>query len=205
MPRKDSLRTYRKKRDFGKTTEPEGESVPSAPAGAPQPRRVFVIQKHDATALHYDFRLEVDGILKSWAVPKGPSLDPRQRRLAMPTEDHPMDYATFEGVIPKGQYGAGPVIVWDAGVYHNLEVDPRGKEVPMAKCVEQGRVEVLLTGRKIVGAFALVRAGTDPRGRARWLMIKMKDQHADARRHPVSSKPRSVLSDRTIEQVARGK
>jgi len=123
-----------------------------------------VVQKHDARTLHYDFRLEVGGVLKSWAVPKGPSTDPREKRLAMPTEDHPLAYGDFEGVIPEGEYGAGPVIVWDAGTY------------------------------------ALQRIGGG--GRERWLLVKRKDEGADARRKPTKSQPESVLSGKTIEDLS---
>src|ERR671918_2641207 len=122
------LKRYREKRDFRKTTEPKGGRRRSS---RKKPR--FVIQKHDATSLHYDVRLEAAGVLKSWAVPKGPSTDPREKRLAMPTEDHPLDYATFEGVIPEGEYGGGPVIVRDHGVYRNMTEDDEGNEVPLEK------------------------------------------------------------------------
>src|SRR6266545_6832263 len=128
----EQLKRYRAKRDFRKTKEPSGK-------GKRRRRKkrepIFVIQKHDARTLHYDFRLEVDGVLKSWAVPKGPSTDPREKRLAMPTEDHPMEYARFEGVIPEGEYGAGPVIVWDRGVYENRSVDKRGRKLSVSKAV----------------------------------------------------------------------
>ncbi len=167
-------------------------------------RPIFVIQKHRAGRLHYDFRLEVDGVLVSWAVPKGPSTDPRQRRLAVRVEDHPIGYAGFEGVIPEGEYGAGAVIVWDAGYYRNLlaEGGPRG-EAPatMAEGLEAGSLRVHLDGQKVRGGYKLVRArlGGDPKN---WLLIKMKDDAADARRRPTSTRPESVLSGRTLEEVA---
>jgi DNA ligase D-like protein (predicted 3'-phosphoesterase) len=156
------------------------------------------VQKHDASTLHYDFRLEAGGVLKSWAVPKGPSLKPKDKRLAVPTEDHPVRYADFEGVIPEGEYGAGPVIVWDRGTYRNLSEDG-GEEIPVEKAVDRGHVKVWLEGEKLTGGFALTRAG---RGKKpRWLLVKMKDDGADARRNPVSTEPRSVLSGKTIDEL----
>jgi DNA ligase D-like protein (predicted 3'-phosphoesterase) len=155
-----------------------------------------VIQKHAARSLHYDFRLEVDGVLRSWAVPKGPSTDPRDKRLAMPTEDHPLDYADFEGLIPEAHYGAGAVIVWDAGSYRNLT------EKPVAQALDDGHAVVFLEGRKLHGPWSLVRTGGA--GRERWLLVKVRGEGADARRRPVSTQPESVLSGRTLEQVAAG-
>ncbi len=161
-----------------------------------------MVQKHDATALHYDFRLEAGGVLKSWAVPKGPSLKPKEKRLAMPTEDHPVGYADFEGVIPEGEYGAGPVIVWDRGTYRNLS-EVKGQAVPVEKAVENGHVKVWLEGRKLAGGFALTRIGGGKR--PRWLLVKMDDELAIARRDPVRSEPESVLSGKTIEDLVEGK
>jgi DNA ligase D-like protein (predicted 3'-phosphoesterase) len=151
-----------------------------------------VIQKHAATRLHYDFRLEVEGVLKSWAVPKGPSLDPRDRRLAVEVEDHALDYGDFEGVIGEGRYGAGAVIVWDAGEYRNLDEDRT-----MADAIEGGHARFWLDGRKLRGGWSLQRM----RDRD-WLLIKRRDEGADARRRPTSTQPESVLSGRTVEQVA---
>jgi DNA ligase D-like protein (predicted 3'-phosphoesterase) len=159
-----------------------------------------VIQKHAARRLHYDFRIEVDGVLKSWAVPKGPSTDPRDRRLAVPTEDHPMEYATFEGVIPEGEYGAGTVMVWDTGTYANIR-EKDGEESPMAECVESGHIAIWLEGKKLQGGYALVRTGKGDS--ARWLLLKMKDERADARRNPVNSQPKSAITGRTLKQIAR--
>lgn len=191
--KKRDLDEYRKKRDFQKTPEPKG-------AGRRKGRKRFVVQQHDASSLHYDFRLEAGGVLKSWAVPKGPSTDPREKRLAMPTEDHPLDYIDFEGVIPEGNYGAGAVIVWDTGPYRNLTEDEDGEEVPLEAALENGHAKVWLEGEKIRGGYAITRIG---RGKnERWLLVKMKDEHADARRNPVSTEPRSVLSGRTVEDVA---
>ena len=158
-----------------------------------------MVHKHDATTLHYDFRLEAAGVLKSWAVPKGPSTDPRDKRLAMPTEDHPLDYADFEGLIPEGRYGAGPVIVWDAGTYRSL-TEEGGRTVPVERAVADGHVAVWLEGRKLRGGYALTRIGKGRR--ERWLLVKMADRQADARRRPTRSQPESVVSGRTVEQVA---
>ena len=185
------LDRYREKRDFDATPEP------GVTAGRSKGRS-FVIQKHDARSLHYDFRLEVEGVLKSWAVPKGPSTDPSDKRLAMMTEDHPLEYGGFEGVIPAGNYGAGPVIVWDRGTYSNL-TRKKGGEVPIAEAIEQGHASVWLEGEKIRGGYALTRVA---RGRKeRWILVKIRDDAADARRNPVSTQPESVLSGRKIEDL----
>lgn len=154
-----------------------------------------MIQEHVASRRHFDFRLEADGVLKSWAVPKGPSTDPREKRLAMPTEDHPLEYADFEGVIPEGEYGGGAVIVWDAGTYRSLKEDREGREVGVGEQVRRGKVAVWLEGEKIRGGYALTRIA---RGKdERWLLVKMRDEGADARRNPVSTQPESVVSGRT--------
>lgn len=156
----------------------------------------FVIQKHDATTLHYDFRLEVDGVLKSWAVPKGPSTDPRDKRLAMPTPDHGLDWGSFEGVIASG-YGAGTVLVWDRGTYRNLG------DGTLADQLDRGHATFWLEGEKLRGGWALQRFdGRDGDGREKWLLVKMDDEGADARRRPVSTQPESVVSGRTIEEIA---
>jgi DNA ligase D-like protein (predicted 3'-phosphoesterase) len=153
----------------------------------------FVIQKHAASSLHYDFRLEVDGVLRSWAVPKGPSTDPREKRLAMEVEDHPLSWGDFEGVIGAG-YGAGAVIVWDNGTYENLLED-----VSMAKALERGHARFRLEGKKLRGGYTLRR--TSGGDKPKWLLMKRRDEDADARRNPVSTEPESVLSGRTIEDV----
>jgi len=189
----DSLKDYQQKRDFRRTPEPSGrESISSAGP-------IFVIQKHAARHLHYDFRLEVDGVLKSWAIPKGPSTDPKDKRLAVPTEDHPLEYAGFEGVIPEGEYGAGTVLVWDTGTYSNL-TEKKGVAIPMAEGVAHGHVKVWLDGQKLKGAYALNRfkTGQDEA----WLLIKADDAEADPHRNPVANEPRSVLSGRTIEEIS---
>jgi DNA ligase D-like protein (predicted 3'-phosphoesterase) len=158
-----------------------------------------VIQKHDASSLHYDVRIEAGGVLKSWAVPKGPSTDPRDRQLAMPTEDHPLDYADFEGVIPEGEYGAGTVLVWDAGTYHN-QSEHEGEPVLVEDALASGHLTVWLDGEKLHGGYSFTRMR---RGKNEaWLLVKVRDEGADARRKPVRSQPESVLTGRTIEQVA---
>lgn len=192
MADKDSLKEYRSKRDFRKTPESRGEGR------KPSEKPVFVIQKHDASSMHYDLRLEVDGVLKSWAVPKGPSTDPRKKRLAVPTEDHPLEYADFEGVIPEGEYGAGTVMVWDAGTYRNINTKD-GERVSMEDSLENGKVIVKLEGKKIRGGYALIRTGK--KKDSRWLLIKKKDEDADARRNPVSTEPDSVISGRSLEEI----
>jgi DNA ligase D-like protein (predicted 3'-phosphoesterase) len=156
---------------------------------------MFVIQKHAATSLHYDFRLEVDGVLVSWAVPKGPSTDPRVKRLAVQVEDHSVAYGDYEGVIGERSYGAGAVIVWDTGEYENL-----AEHESMAEALERGHVSVWLHGHKLRGGYTLQRTGGGPK--PQWLLIKRRDDEADARRNPVSTEPRSVLSGRTVEEVA---
>lgn len=199
-PKEDRLGTYSEKRDFSSTPEPGDGDVKFDWA---EQRPIFVIQKHDASSLHYDFRIEVDGVLKSWAVPKGPSTDPRERRLAVPTEDHPLPYADFEGVIPEGEYGGGTVIVWDRGSYRNLKEDEaeEGEEVPsVAEQIKDGHVTIWLEGEKLSGGHALTRTGSGED--ARWLLVKMDDDAADARRNPTSTEPQSVKSGRTVEEVA---
>lgn len=193
MGEENNLQGYRARRDFNRTPEPLGGINMSDTS----PR--FVIQKHDASTLHYDFRIEVDGVLKSWAVPKGPSTDPREKRLAVPTEDHPLDYAEFEGVIPRGEYGAGTVLVWDTGPYENI-TEKSGDMQPMSEALDAGHALIRLDGRKLKGGYALQRVATGDD--ARWLLIKMDDDEADARRNPVSTEPCSVLSGRDLDQVA---
>jgi len=161
---------------------------------------IFVVQKHAARNLHYDFRLEVDGVLKSWAVPKGPSTDPREKRLAMAVEDHELEHARFEGVIGKGLYGAGAVIVWDTGPYRNV-TERDGREIPIDEALEAGHAVVELDGKKLRGAYAMTRTGAEG-DRERWLLVKKRDAAADARRNPISTEPESVLSGRTVEEVA---
>jgi DNA ligase D-like protein (predicted 3'-phosphoesterase) len=194
VPGTAALEEYRAKRDFRRTPEPAGRRRRRV-KGPPR----FVVHKHDATRLHYDFRLEVGGVLKSWAVPKGPSLNPADKQLALPTEDHPLDYAEFEGVIPEGQYGAGAVLVWDTGTYRNA-TERNGHPIPVEDAIEQGHASVWLNGEKLRGGFTLTRIR---RGKNEaWLLIKGRDEGADRRRKPVRSQPASVRSGRTLEEVA---
>jgi len=196
MP-KDKLEDYKKKRDFNKTSEPGDEEVEFDWA---EGRPIFVIQKHQATSLHYDFRIEVDGVLVSWAVPKGPSTDPSVKRLAIPTEDHPLGYADFEGVIPEDEYGGGTVMVWDRGTYRNLKKEEEVEKAPsVSEQISDGHLTIWLNGKKIKGGYALIRTskGDNPR----WLLIKMDDKEADARRNPTSTEQKSVKSGRTLGEI----
>ena len=189
-----SLKEYHAKRDFSRTTEPIGNGRDAGDSP------IFVIQKHDASSLHYDFRLGVGGVLKSWVVPKGPSTNPEDKRLALPTEDHPLEYAEFEGMIPEGEYGAGHVLVWDTGHYRNLRAGKQEDSKSMLESIEDGKIEVELEGKKLRGGFALIRTGDGQE--ARWLLVKMDDDGADARRNPTSTRPKSVLSGRTLGEIA---
>ena len=165
------LAEYNRKRDFDETPEPRGRAAKS------HRQPIFVIQEHYASRLHYDFRLEADGVLKSWAVPKKPTLSTSVRRLAVRVEDHPLDYASFSGQIPKGEYGAGRVEIWDNGTYENLQEDkPSG--LSLTKSIKQGHVEVKLHGRKLKGKFALVRMHREGK-KENWLLIKMRDDDSN--------------------------
>jgi bifunctional non-homologous end joining protein LigD len=192
---KSPLAPYASKRRFDRTPEP----APKLAERRSGPL-LFVIQQHAARRLHYDFRLELDGVLKSWAVPKGPSLDPADKRLAVAVEDHPFDYASFEGVIPAGQYGAGSVIVWDCGVYSPDEDgrydfdDPHAAQQRVRAGLAAGKLSVLLRGQKLKGSFALVRTS----GEAQWLLLKHRDRFAGA---TVPAAERSVLSAATLQSV----
>jgi DNA ligase D-like protein (predicted 3'-phosphoesterase) len=192
-----ALSEYRRKRNLQRSGEPAGGTS----RRAARPR--FVVQQHDATTEHYDFRLEADGVLKSWAVPKGPSVDPRDKRLAVATEDHPLEYASFEGVIEPGEYGAGPVIVWDRGHYVNRSHDSDGRPVAAAAAIERGHIAFDLHGRKLRGRYSLTRMRR--RGKGQWLLVKSDDEFADRRRRPVRSQPESVKSGKRIDELAGGK
>lgn len=187
------LEKYKSKRNFKETPEPKGEVKKS------KKKPIFVIQKHDASRLHYDLRLEIDGVLVSWAVPKGPSLNPQEKRLAIMTEDHPMEYGKFEGVIPEGNYGAGPVMIWDHGTYTNIK-EKDGKIIPMNNCLQMGTIEVDFHGQRIKGKYALVKLkGKDKQ----WLLIKMNDDHASKKKNPVSTENKSVVSGKTMTEIKK--
>ncbi|MDY0087423.1 MAG: DNA polymerase ligase N-terminal domain-containing protein [Coriobacteriia bacterium] len=190
------LDEYQRKRDFSLTSEPAGK-VDIGEHGADRGNLSFVIHKHAARSLHYDLRLELDGVLLSWAVPKGPSLDPADKRLAVHVEDHPIEYGAFEGTIPPGEYGAGTVIIWDRGTWRPFS-DPREGLVA-------GALKFELDGEKLQGGYALIRLKPRPgEKRDNWLLIKERDEHA--RPHSeydvLEERPQSVASGRDIEQVA---
>lgn len=187
----DLLKKYRTMRDFGATPEPSGGKAKKTKLP------IFVIQKHHASHLHYDFRLEMEGVLKSWAVPKGPSYDPNTKRLAMMTEDHPYDYAKFEGVIPAGNYGAGNVIIWDNGTWEFIEPgdDP-------VKALQSGKLTFRMYGKKMFGEWALVKI----KGRYgdkgnEWLLLKHRDEYANEKIDVTEVAPRSIISNRLVDEV----
>lgn len=184
------LKKYRARRSISSGEPRGGKKRTKAP--------IFVVQKHAARSLHFDVRLEIDGVLVSWAVPKGPSLNPKIKRLAVRTDDHPMDYAKFEGVIPKGHYGAGPVMVWDKGTYRNIKKKD-GKLVPMSQCLKDGHIEVFLKGKRLKGSFAFIKTGMG------WLLIKMRDEYANARKNITSSEKTSVKSGKTMAEIAKSR
>lgn len=194
----ERLREYRGKRDFGRTREPSGQGSSAGPG----PR--FVVQIHDARRMHFDFRLQVGDVLKSWSVPKGPSGDPRDKRLAVPTEDHPLEYEDFEGVIPKGEYGGGAVIVWDRGTYEPLSHDRRGRPVDFARSLERGHATFRLRGAKLHGEYALTRfrGGRGDGEEEAWLLVKKGGGRANGHGTPDPRRARSVRTGRTLAQVA---
>ncbi len=190
----DLLKKYKQMRDFGDTPEPAG--------GKPKKGKlpIFVIQKHAASHLHYDFRLEMEGVLKSWAIPKGPSYDPATKRLAMMTEDHPYDYAAFEGVIPEGNYGAGNVIIWDNGTWEFI-----GPGDNPVRALKSGDLKFKMNGKKMFGEWALFRIkGRSPKGNE-WLLVKHRDQFANEKIDITEVAPKSVVSNRTLEDVDASK
>ena len=186
-----SLKTYREKRDFKKSPEPKGKTV----AKKAKNELLYVIQKHRATALHYDFRLEWKGVLLSWAVPKGPSLDPSVKRLAMEVEDHPVDYGNFEGVIPEGEYGGGTVMLWDKGTW-----TPDLPDVDAM--LKKGDLKFTLHGEKLGGSWALIRTRGFGGSKNSWLLIKHKDKFV-SKKDVTLDKPKSVKSKRLLAAIAR--
>jgi bifunctional non-homologous end joining protein LigD len=203
----DPLEEYRRKRDFSRTPEPAGDETP-----AQGPRLRYLVQKHAASRLHYDLRLEIDGVLKSWAVPKGPSLDPKDKRLAARTEDHPLDYGHFEGTIPEGEYGGGTVMLWDEGWWQPdldwLRESSTKKKVEAAErhgpggMLEQGELKVRLHGRKLKGSWVLVRMRPRPGERGEnWLLIKHRDEEAREDYDITHSEPDSVVSGRSLDEI----
>lgn len=187
---KSNLEKYNEKRDFQSTKEPKGKKRKKS-------EKRFSIQKHDATNLHYDLRLEYDGVLKSWAIPKGPSTDPREKRLAIRTEDHPVDYLKFEGEIPEGEYGAGTVLLWDTGTYENI-TQKDGKTRAIGESLEEGHLLVHLRGEKLKGGYALTQIDKE---KDQWLLVKMDDEEADARRKPTSTEPESVKTGKGLDEI----
>jgi bifunctional non-homologous end joining protein LigD len=186
-----TLSTYRKKRNFQVSPEPTGGQSNGAKSAG-----IYVIQKHRASQLHYDFRLEFGGVLLSWAVPKGPSRDPAVKRLAMQVEDHPLEYASFEGVIPNGEYGGGTVMVWDNGTW-----TPEGEDV--SKAVQNGELKFTLNGRKLRGSWVLVRTrGYGHNANRSWLLIKHRDRYA-SKQDITSTQARSIASNRLLAEIAR--
>jgi DNA ligase D-like protein (predicted 3'-phosphoesterase) len=188
-----SLKEYKKKRKFNKTPEPKGEIKKSN-------KNLFVVQKHNASNLHYDFRIELNGVLKSWAVPKGPSLNPSQRRLAVETEDHPIDYAEFEGVIPEDEYGGGYVIVWDLDTFKNI-TKKDNKEISLNQAYDDGHITILLNGTRLKGEFALIKTKREDQ----WLLIKKGDSEANRDINIIEEYQDSVLSNKTIDDLKKTK
>ena len=203
-----ALAEYRDKRHFDRTAEPSGAEIGAEDETEPSLRRVFVVQKHDASRLHYDFRLELDGVLKSWAVPKGPSLDPADKRLAVMVEDHPLEYATFEGSIPEGEYGGGTVMLWDAGWWEPDVVwmkEPKGpgKGSPILspeEALAKGELKLIIHGQKLAGSWALVK--TKWQGENNWLLIKHRDEAALPGSNIEEEAPDSVATGRSLGQIA---
>ena len=192
------LAEYRRKRDFSRTAEPKGGSAHS------KQKLGFVIQKHAARNLHYDLRLELDGVMKSWAVPKGPSLDPSVKRLAMEVEDHPIEYNKFEGAIPQGEYGGGTVMLWDRGTYGYGGPDPDPME-GLRRGYAKGDLKFVLNGKRLKGSWVLVRMRRDRPGKPQWLLIKHRDEHAVPDSDVAADNQTSVATGRTMEEIATGR
>jgi bifunctional non-homologous end joining protein LigD len=191
-----SLAAYNAKRDFTKTAEPAGRAAKTGKALR------FVIQKHAASHLHFDFRLELDGVMKSWAVPKGPSYDPTVKRLAMQVEDHPIEYNSFEGTIPQGEYGGGTVMIWDRGTY---EAESGEGQDAVRDGYKRGDLKIVMHGERMQGSWVLVRTRRDPRGRNQWLLIKHRDHLATEGADIVAAVQTSVVTGRTMEEIAKGR
>jgi bifunctional non-homologous end joining protein LigD len=188
------LSAYHNKRHFGNTTEPRGKEKKSAG------KLIFVVQQHAASHLHYDFRLEMEGVLKSWAIPKGPSMNPDDKRLAMMVEDHPYDYKDFEGTIPEGNYGAGNVIVWDNGAYHAVDAEKGGTgERSLLQGLKKGHISFILEGKKLKGEFALIKM--HGRQENAWLLVKKNDRYASD--EDILEKNRSVISRQSLEGLTK--
>jgi bifunctional non-homologous end joining protein LigD len=196
---KEQLTEYRRKRDFGRTAEPQGGKEP-AKRRVKAKKLEFVIQKHAASHLHYDLRLELDGVMKSWAVPKGPAPDPSIKRLAMQVEDHPMEYNTFEGTIPQGEYGGGTVMLWDRGTY---EPEKGEGEEGVRDGYRKGDLKIVFHGKRMKGSWVLVRTRGWGSGSSKpsWLLIKHRDEHAEKGDALVERHVTSVVSKRTMEQI----
>lgn len=192
----NSLKAYKEKRNFKQTAEPSGDEKITA-----REKNQFVIQLHDASNKHFDLRLQINDVLVSWAVPKGPSTDPTEKRLAIRTEDHPLAYANFEGVIPEDEYGAGSVMIWDRGQFRNLRQEKEEDTKDMKASLQDGKIEVWLEGSKLQGGYVLIRTSTNED--EKWLLKKMEDDKADARRNPVSTENRSVQSGKTISEIKK--
>jgi len=193
------LGEYRRKRDFSRTAEPRGGRRKAAT------KLAYVIQKHAASHLHFDLRLELDGVMKSWAVPKGPSLDPAVKRLAMQVEDHPIEYNAFEGTIPKGEYGGGTVMIWDRGTYTyggDEDLDP---EEALRQGYTRGDFKFVLHGKRLKGSWVLIRTRRGDPKRAQWLLIKHRDELAEPGTEVVEEYLTSAATGRTMEEIAAGR
>lgn len=195
MTNTENLAEYKQKRDFKLTAEPTGDEKIDG-----RKKNQFVIQMHDAQNLHFDFRLQIGEVLASWAVPKGPSTDPDVKRLAIRTEDHPLGYGNFEGVIPEDQYGGGTVLIWDRGDFKNLRLEKKVDGADLEKSLAEGMIEVWLKGQKLQGGYVLIR--TSEGNQEKWLIKKMEDEEADARRNPVSTEKHSVVSGMSLDEIA---
>jgi bifunctional non-homologous end joining protein LigD len=195
----EQLSEYRRKRDFTRTQEPAGGKARSGQ------KLAFVIQKHAASHLHYDLRLELDGVMKSWAVPKGPSLDPSVKRLAMQVEDHPIEYNAFEGTIPKGEYGGGTVMLWDRGTYTYGGSDEVNPIDGLRRGYAKGDFKFVMNGKRLRGSWVLVRTRRDSKERAQWLLIKHRDEYAQPESDVTAEQQTSVATGRTMEEIAEGR